>query len=447
MEQAGGNYLILSPTWNAGRGAVSFGPVNTGIAGSPTSCNSVLGTVNGEGAFMSTPVFDAVYNYTIVGRPAANMITIYNPTGFSLAVNLDSTSINITSPAQVAVPFTLQGQCRIIATLKPNGISPVTDSVAAKCWVESIVPEFNNHPFVARHFQITPNTNAAAATAVVTLYFSQQEFTDFNNHPGSTRDLPTGPVDASGLANLRIIKYPGTSADYSGLPGSYSGAPVEINPADTAIVWNATFSRWEVSIDVQGFSGFFVQTPSAVLPLKLLQFNGNLVQDDAKLKWVTENESGTDKFLIERSTDAEHFVAVGNVKANNTTATNTYYFTDPKIDALGALVIFYRLKQVDIDGRFVYSPVISLRLADKAAATIYPNPAVSQTNLMVTVDKADEVQGRLVDNAGRVMKQFYWKLQAGKTILPIDVSNLAKGVYYLSLKGNIINNELKLIKQ
>jgi hypothetical protein len=214
--------------------------------------------------------------------------------------------------------------CRIIATVTPQGASPVSGSVTAKTWIESAVPTYAGLPFVARHYEITPATNAATATGRVTLYFSQQEFDDFNNQPASTFDLPTGPSDASGIANLRVAKYSGTSGDGTGLPGTYSSGAVELNPADNDIVWNASLSRWEVSVDVTGFSGFIIQTSNNPLPLKLLSFTGQLVNTNALLTWKTDGEINTKEFMVERSLDNTSFTAIGTVAAENIAGIHQY---------------------------------------------------------------------------------------------------------------------------
>ena len=164
------------------------------------------------------------------------------------------------------------GGCRLLAVISPMGPSPVNGSINSWLWIESSIPTFSDQPFVARHYEITPLTNASTATGKVTLFFTQEEFNDLNNHPGSTLNLPVGPSDASGKANLLVVKYNGTSNDGSGLPGSYTGGATIINPADTDIIWNSSASRWEVSIDATGFGGFFVQTNTVTSSSDYLDF-------------------------------------------------------------------------------------------------------------------------------------------------------------------------------
>ena len=140
----------------------------------------------------------------------------------------------------------------------PSGTNPVAGVIADKTTVDATVNAYNGYPYVQRHYDIEPATNAAIATATVTLYFTQQEFDNFNASAGHGLDLPKDPNDISNKANLRVYQYHGNSSVYS--PGSYSGAGVEIDPDDANIVWNSNAACWEVTCNVTGFSGFFVSS-------------------------------------------------------------------------------------------------------------------------------------------------------------------------------------------
>jgi hypothetical protein len=299
---------------------------------------------------------------------------------------------------------------------------------------------------VARHYEITPATNPSTATARITLYFTQQEFTDFNNDPGSVLDLPTGAADAAGKANLRIEKRNGTSSNGTGLPNTYSGSITTIDPADADIVWNATLSRWEVSFDVTGFSGFFVKTTPSVLPLTLLSFNGRLQNGLALLNWKTENEVNTDKFLIERSTDGSNFITAGSVDAKNRPGTNQYSYTDAAVSALGVPMVYYRLKQTDIDSRFTYSRIIALPVGKQSQLLLYPNPANDLLTITAVSGATEKVQVRIFDNSGRIVQQQQWNIIAGSATLQLDVSKLAKGIYYAELQGATMNERKTFIR-
>jgi len=135
--------------------------------------------------------------------------------------------------------------------------SPPVSYIDQSMFLDDSIRTHNNAPFVRRHYEITPLQNASTAKATITLYFTQQDFTEFNAYRPDDNNLPTGPDDAIGKANLRVYKYGGNSVG-SHHPVDYADAGIEINPDDNNIVWNSVEELWEVSFDVTGFSGFFV---------------------------------------------------------------------------------------------------------------------------------------------------------------------------------------------
>ena len=159
--------------------------------------------------------------------------------------------------------FTEPGTCKVLAKLTPAGAAPVSDSVTTKLWIENTIPLFGNTPFVTRHAEILPASNASTATGRVRLYFSQTEFNAFNAGSYSLLDLPVGPADAAGIANLRIYKFIGSSIDGSGKPYTYSNYTI-INPADVDITWNTAGNFWQVDFDVTGFGHFYAGTDLTV---------------------------------------------------------------------------------------------------------------------------------------------------------------------------------------
>jgi hypothetical protein len=156
-------------------------------------------------------------------------------------------------------------------TITPSGANPVSGDIVNRLIIDSTVQTLNGSPYAQRHYDILPANNAATATATVTLYFTQQDFDAYNAAPNHGGDLPHGPNDAADKAHLRIYQYHGFSA--TGVPGTYSSVGLVIQPADSNIVWNASYQWWAVTFDVTGFSGFFVssagfsfnQTPAPVI--------------------------------------------------------------------------------------------------------------------------------------------------------------------------------------
>ena len=105
---------------------------------------------------------------------------------------------------------------------------------------------------------------------------------------------------------------------------------------------------------------------SSVLPLCVLEFKGWVNDDDAILNWKTDNESNTDKFIVERSINGTQYTAIGSVNSANTPGVHNYAYTDADINSLGTDIVYYRLKQIDIDGHYTYSKIVTLPLRTKS---------------------------------------------------------------------------------
>ncbi|MBC6489538.1 M12 family metallo-peptidase [Flavihumibacter stibioxidans] len=336
--------------------------------------------------------------------------------------------------------FMYGSNCSLIASLLPGGTNPVSGKVNARVWLEPSVPTYSGQPFVSRHYEITPELNAGTATARVTLYFTQQEFDAYNLATGSSRKLPVNWLDYAGIANIRVEKLPGTSNNGTGLPNSYSGIPVVLDPNDADVIWNSWQNRWEISVDVNGFSGFLVHTSMFALPLKLLSFLASPQNKDVVLNWQTTEESNVSHFEIERSFDGISYQIIGTLTARNGSGDQHYRYTDRNIigAAASGSTIHYRLKMVDIDYRYSYSPVRRINQGSSANIMVYPNPARHFLMVQLAGAALGDSQLRLTDMQGRTVKS--WSHRGGNRILQLDVQSVPAGVYQLEVgqgAGNV----------
>lgn len=156
----------------------------------------------------------------------------------------------------------------------------------------------------------------------------------------------------------------------------------------------------------------------AVLPLDLLSFSGYSKNNNAFLNWQTTNEKAASHFEIERSLDGIAFTKVGQIKAfGSGTSVNKYAFTDN--NSVENTTIYYRLKQVDSDGKFNYSTVIVLTSNKSKSILMYPNPA----NTTLTVDCKKGYQ--IYNLQGQLVKETQ------QATLKIEIADLPNGVYFL----------------
>jgi len=175
-----------------------------------------------------------------------------------------------------------------------------------------------------------------------------------------------------------------------------------------------------------------------------LQFNGRVDAGQVFLNWATADELNNSHFEIERSANGTNFSKAGTVASKGGNG-NAYNFIDTK--PLGA-VTFYRLKQVDLDGRATYSRVLLIRSdLDKIGAKITPNPFSGSINISFQLVQEESLMIRLYNQNGQLVKQQVSKAAAGmNTINLSDLNNLPAGNYTVELKGDRTNFRQQVIK-
>ena len=317
--------------------------------------------------------------------------------------------------------FRDNSNCGLISTILPSGASPVSGAIKTKTTVDATVQSFGGKPYVQRHYDIEPIANASSATATLTLYFTQQDFNNYNAVNGiNDPDLPTGPSDADGKSNLLVTQYHGTGT----APGNYTGNAEVIDPVDDAIVWNATTNSWAVTFNVTGFSGFFISAVPAPLPVKLVSFN-YYIQDQRKilLKWDVVEQLDIRSYIVERSSDGRTYSAIGSITANSETSF-TYQYTDN--DPLNGLS-YYRLQIVEDNVRN-YSNILVVNLSEKEyGMAIYPVPATSIVTIRVRNSDLANTEAQLLSSDGQLLQ----KIRLNGFQQDINIGQLPAGVYYL----------------
>jgi len=138
------------------------------------------------------------------------------------------------------------------------------------------------------------------------------------------------------------------------------------------------------------------------LPVHLLEFKGRLVSDNGVLNWKSENESNLSAYIVERSTDRKNYTEVGTVAAINTSGSHQYNFNDPGIASLGASVVYYRLKQKDLDGKSTYSNIVALTMDKSLLVMLYPNPVIKTANVTITISRAETINLKVVNGQGQL---------------------------------------------
>lgn len=247
--------------------------------------------------------------------------------------------------------------------------------------------------------------------------------------PNADITLSASATEVGTITTLLGQRWNGTFWD-TPLPAQISGATTVTVPGVT------TFSTWAIS-------GNNVPLPITLVSLKARQI-GNRVS----LDWITASEINNDYFEIEKSIDGTKFFAIDKVEgAINSTETRTYTFSDTEINQG---MFFYRLKQVDLDKQFTYSPIVSVRVGEVVTSNIsfsvYPNPTVE--TLFITHEGLTE--GRviitLLDGSGRLISRSERWVEMNDGPLELDVRDMKPGYYVIQAIADGKSTSFRILK-
>lgn len=213
---------------------------------------------------------------------------------------------------------------------------------------------------------------------------------------------------------------------------------------------SSSISPFSVSfINVDTFGQFTIASNgTSSLPVSLISFDAKAGDDVVNVNWATANEIGSSHFEVERAyAGSENFEVLGSVKAAGKTSKTVHYAWVDKTADLGQ-TIYYRLKQVDIDGRYKYSPVVAVepQLGNDVLA-VYPNPASNEgLNIAFASNKAEVAVITITDIAGKTVVVESVQAVVGQNRVKVPTSSMDSGVYFVSVFLNGTTQNIKLIK-
>jgi hypothetical protein len=185
------------------------------------------------------------------------------------------------------------------------------------------------------------------------------------------------------------------------------------------------------------------ETSLITLPVTLTRFTATAEKGQVLLTWATATEENNAYFQVERSLDGLNFSAIGQVKGHGTTnQAQQYSFRDVK-PVTGTL--YYRLKQVDLNGDSELSPVKAVKAVAVAAQKlpVYPNPVVSDLNIALTTLPAGAYTLTITSITNGPVKQK--TVQAGE-LVSLNLQDLPAGAYILTITGENFKQTNKFFK-
>ena len=212
---------------------------------------------------------------------------------------------------------------------------------------------------------------------------------------------------------------------------TFIGTPVTA-PTITVDI-NITFSN--SSGKVLTFDGIVVggTFTGSVLPVELSKFNVKKAEQSIMLSWATASEKNNKHFEIQKSTNGTQFQTIGQVKGSGTNLSGASYNFEDKNPSVG--ITYYRLKQVDDDGKYAYTAVRSI-LFGKSKIVVFSTIAKDRISLTVSDDQI--VPFDIINLNGQ-------KVLAGKAIgqHTIDISGLHSGMYFIRTEGGEVTRFVK----
>lgn len=250
-----------------------------------------------------------------------------------------------------------------------------------------------------------------------------------NNILSGYETVRVGEVNSGSTFNIR--NFIGSNANDT-IPGSTSGVTGILVSPYAADDNNSDFRPGVLATTGADFTD--PAFTAGLLPVTLTSFYGTNANQNNILYWETATEINNAGFNVQRSIDGISFSSIGFVasKAGNSTVATSYQFTDA--NAFEGKC-YYRLQQVDKDGKISYSAIVELtKNAGKVfAASIYPNPVSDKLNIVIAAPKAQLVTLVINDFYGRTVTSKAATLLAGNNKFEFDVKQLAAGQYIISL--------------
>jgi hypothetical protein len=259
----------------------------------------------------------------------------------------------------------------------------------------------------------------------------------------------TVPLNVMPLLRLAHLPAGGPSSQYGA--AFIDGSLNDRTQYTQMFYGNAVVPAAPVSDDVTGYNTYQYVLPSGTVPVMFTSFNVIKKDKDAELIWTVENENAiTNRYEIERSLDSRTFERIQTVlPSSGAGSSKSYVQTDWSFkDLKNTNSVFYRIKQIDTDGRYVYTDIRSLMISTNTPGiTLYPNPTISNAKIEFTLEKEEKVVILITDASGKLVLKKNGVYQRGVNVVNIYTYLWAQGVYGIKIGLGKSVQMLKLVKK
>jgi Secretion system C-terminal sorting domain len=402
---AGNSYPVITNCYfiknSATTGGVMYNCSNsTGPTNKPTIVNSVFSenTASSIGA--------CIYNIANSGETSPNIV---NCTFSKNSAPNGPTIYNTKQPAAICNPTIKNSLIWNVSTSLPeifNNASSTTTII--NCLYSDGAVDGSIMPSTGNTFVNSIDANPL--------------FININDLNGADNQFRTSDDGLNVMQNSPILNM-GDNGSLPIINTTYKSTKVANNLAVDTDITGINQRIIQGNIDIGAFE-MVIFTP---LPLNFISFYAKTIGGNTELNWQTSNEINTQSFDIERSRDSNPFIKIGEISAKNNSEINNYSFNDSDFSQNGS-VYYYRIKQLDFDGKSSFSKIISVKFEDKSSFFISPNPVKDFAKINFE-DSFSAIENVLQINDLSGKKVLNFKLKNSENRL--DLRQLPAGIYFL----------------
>ncbi len=242
-------------------------------------------------------------------------------------------------------------------------------------------------------------------------------------------------VSPGTASNYILARRTGTSGNWTALvSGASSTTSTEVKFSGVAFDCDDDFY----------YTIFTLDATNSPLPVTWLTVGAKINGIQNIINWTTATEINNDRFEIERTVNGKDFERIGTIKGAGNSSQNLYY---EFIDNMPIKFCAYRIKQIDYDGKFEYSPIvmpkIGTELSGKPEMVVYPNPANSENIIIVDVKNMGLTENviQITDLYGKVVYEATF--EKSDNILKLE--NFSTGFYTVTISNRYSTLNQKLM--
>jgi hypothetical protein len=254
----------------------------------------------------------------------------------------------------------------------------------------------------------------------------------------TTSTLTTGQSQTYTISNAVVGAFYGIA---DGTTGQSLGNGAWATSSTVTLTTNAfTSGSYTVVVKGTSLSGVSVcSSPgsnasvmvSGTLPLTLSEFTASPRQNTVLLNWITDHEDNVERFEVERSHDGVKFALIGAVAARNKRTKNDYGFLDDQPLSTN----YYRLRMIDLDGRYSFSKILSVTKDPAARFLVQPNPFNTSVTISCNLPGTENLNFEIVSVNGKILFTQNIKAEKGPNPVLLHLENLSQGFYFLRIKN------------